>query len=84
MGERYYTILKLYANIRTMNRTTSKTFEVASILGRSRGNEHATSPHHFDDSIEVHIVKTLHAGQGWYIKWYFLEPDSVFISVHHQ
>jgi hypothetical protein len=29
-------------------------------------------------------VKTQHAGQGWYIKWYFLEPDSVFISVHHQ
>ncbi len=58
--------------------------EVASILGRSRGNEHAASPHHFDASVEVHIVKTQHAGQSWYIKWYFLEPDSVFISVHHQ
>jgi hypothetical protein len=56
--------------------------EVAEIIGRSRGDSYSSSPHHFDSSIEVHIVKTRRAGQDWYIKWYFVEPNSVFISVH--
>lgn len=57
--------------------------EVAGILGRSRGNSYSSSPHHFDLSIPVHVVKTKRSGQDWYIKWYFVEPNSVFISVHH-
>jgi hypothetical protein len=57
--------------------------EVAKIIGRSRGNDYSFSPHHFDTNITVHIIKTKQAGQKWYIKWYFVEPNSVFISVHH-
>jgi hypothetical protein len=57
--------------------------EVAEIIGRCRGNEYSSSPHHFDSSISVHVVKTKRAGQDWYIKWYFVEPNSMFISVHH-
>ncbi|MBL1140681.1 MAG: hypothetical protein HND53_01475 [Proteobacteria bacterium] len=56
--------------------------DVATILGRSRGNEYSCSPHDYDSSVDVHIVKTTHQGINWYIKWYFIEPDVVFISVH--
>ncbi|MFT4925499.1 MAG: hypothetical protein ACI8WB_001592 [Phenylobacterium sp.] len=57
--------------------------EVAAIIGRSRGDSYSSSPHHLDCNIDVHIVKTKFAGFNWYIKWYFLEPDAIFISVHH-
>lgn len=57
--------------------------EVAAILGRSRGNNYSSSPYDYDSSIDVHIVKTTHQDINWYIKWYFLEPDAVFISVHN-
>lgn len=56
--------------------------EVAHIIGISRGNTYSSSPHHFDATIDVHVIKTTHAGQTWYVKWYFNEPDCVFISVH--
>ncbi len=57
--------------------------DVAEVIARARGNTYSSSPHHFDASIEVHIVNTTRAGQDWYIKWYFVDPNSVFISVHH-
>jgi hypothetical protein len=57
--------------------------EVAQIIGRSAGNNYVCTPHHFDKDIDVHVIKTRYAGQHWYIKWYFLSPDSVFISFHH-
>lgn len=57
--------------------------EVASIIGRSRGNTYSSSPHHFDAGIDVHVIKTTYSGKHWYIKWYFSEPDCVFISVHN-
>jgi hypothetical protein len=57
--------------------------EVAEILGRARGDSYSSSPHHLDDGIDVHVVKTRHTGKDWYIKWYFVDPSSVFISVHH-
>jgi len=56
--------------------------EVAEVIRRCRGNEYECSPHHFGDSIDVHIVKTTYGGTSWYIKWYYLEPNVVFISVH--
>ena len=51
---------------------------VCELLSRARGNEHSESPHHLDRKTTVHLVKR----KGWYIKWYFVEPDAVFISVH--
>lgn len=56
---------------------------VSEIVGRARGDSYESSPHHVMRTLEVHILKTRHQGQEWYIKWYFLEPNSVFISVHH-
>lgn len=55
---------------------------VANIIGRARGNDYECSPHHFNQSIEVHILTTNHDGITWYIKWYYIEPNVVFISVH--
>ncbi len=57
--------------------------EVADIVARARGDSYSSSPHHIVASIEVHVVKTRHGGQDWYIKWYFVDPSTVFISVHH-
>lgn len=56
--------------------------EVANIIGRARGNTYSSSPHHYDAGIDIHVIKTIHSGQHWYIKWYFIDPDCVFISVH--
>lgn len=57
--------------------------EVAQIIKRARGDSYSSSPHHFDATIDVHVLKTEFAGLQWYIKWYFADPDSVFISVHN-
>ena len=57
--------------------------EVAHIIRLSKGFNYSSSPHHFDATIDAHVIKTTVSDQIWYIKWYFVEPDSVFISVHH-
>lgn len=57
--------------------------EVAAVIGRASGTGYHCSPHHTVASVDVHVIKTRFGGMDWYIKWYFLEPDSVFISVHH-
>lgn len=51
---------------------------VAGILRKSRGTEHSCSPHHAVSRIEVHVIRS----SGWYIKFYFIDPDTFFISVH--
>jgi hypothetical protein len=56
--------------------------EVAAMINRARGGDYRCSPHHFDQRIDVHTVTVGHQGVRWYIKWYFLEPNTVFISVH--
>lgn len=52
--------------------------EVADIIRKSKGTEHTKSPHHYIPEIEVNIIKS----QGWYIKFYFSDPNTFFISVH--
>ena len=52
--------------------------DVVAVLKRSRGSAHQTSAHHLDASITVHVVTT----SGWYIKFYFLDPQTWFICVH--
>jgi hypothetical protein len=58
------------------------TEKVTQILKQSRGTEYETSPHHMGQGVDVHVVKTHYESEEWYIKWYFVEPDVVFISVH--
>ncbi len=54
------------------------TEEVINIVKIARGNNYESSPHHYDRSIEVHIIRI----NTWYIKWYFSEPNTIFISIH--
>lgn len=57
--------------------------DVAKIIARARGDSYSTSPHHMVPSIDVHVIKARHGSQDWYIKWYFVDPSAVFMSVHH-
>ena len=52
--------------------------EVAEVVRACRGIHHASSPHHAVAAVEVHVLKRA----GWYIKFFFIEPDTWFISVH--
>lgn len=52
--------------------------QICDVLKRCQGQDHQSSPHHQAPSIEVHIIQR----DGWYIKFYFVDPDTVFISVH--
>jgi len=52
--------------------------EVAEVVRSCRGIHHASTPHHAVSAIEVHVLKR----DGWYIKFFFIEPDTWFISVH--
>lgn len=57
--------------------------DVVSIIKKAKGTDYSTSLHHLDSSIEVHVVKVRLSNKNWYIKWYFVEPNAIFISVHH-
>jgi hypothetical protein len=51
---------------------------VAELIKGSTGNDHSRSRHHADRSITIHVISR----KGWYIKFYFVDPDTWFISVH--
>jgi hypothetical protein len=51
---------------------------VANIIKRSTGSDYSCSPHHQAPTVDVHVITK----SNWYVKFYFLEPDAVFISVH--
>ncbi len=51
--------------------------KLADIIQKSSGNDHSMSDHHSKKFL-VHVIKK----DGWYIKFYFVEPNVVFISVH--
>jgi hypothetical protein len=51
---------------------------VESLVKRCKGQDHDMSLHHSDKSVVVHVLRK----DGWYIKFYFLDPDTYFISVH--
>lgn len=55
---------------------------VIEVLSRTRGDEWRYTPHHQHSDIDVHVFKTSRNGVDWYVKFYFVEPNTVFISVH--
>jgi hypothetical protein len=57
--------------------------ELVAIISKSRGSDYSESPHHQAPEIVVHIISRRHVGLSWYIKWYILEPNLWFISVHY-
>jgi hypothetical protein len=54
--------------------------ELAKVIARSRGQDHTMRAHDRDRSVTVHIIRK----DGWYIKFYFVEPLTFFISVHEE
>lgn len=52
--------------------------EVIDLLRRSNGMQYEVSPHHSSSAFNVHIITV----STWYVKFYFLDPDTWFISVH--
>lgn len=52
--------------------------QVRRILGNCTSQHCQTSPHDRVPSVDVHVIKK----DGWYIKFYFVDPDTMFISVH--
>lgn len=63
--------------------------EVAGLLNACRGTQYECQPHHeIAKDVEVHIFKpecSLRPDEPrrqWYVKLYFLAPDTWFISVH--
>lgn len=63
--------------------------QVVSLLKATKGSQYSSSQHGDDQSITVHVCQPeLALDEGdeevydWYIKFYFLEPNLVFISVH--
>jgi hypothetical protein len=56
--------------------------EVKDLINSTKGTQHKASAHHVEKHVEVHTLKPVKNGTEWYIKFYFLEPDIIFISVH--
>lgn len=52
--------------------------KVIDIIKRSDGTGYECSRLHKNIAIDCHVIK---AG-GWYVKFYFLDPATIFISVH--
>lgn len=52
--------------------------EVRAILAKANGTHCRISQHHRDSSVSVYAV----SHSGWYIKFYFVVPNTIFISVH--
>ena len=52
--------------------------EIIDVIRRCDGTHYQSSPHHQIKSVECHVIKA----QGWYIKFYFVDPATFFISVH--
>lgn len=56
--------------------------EVKDLISSTKGTQHEVSQHHMEKLVEVHTLKPVKKEVKWYIKFYFLEPDIIFISVH--
>lgn len=52
--------------------------DVMNVIRRCDGTHYECSPHHQLKGVECHVIKA----QGWYIKFYFVDPATFFISVH--
>ena len=57
--------------------------EVIELIYATKGFQYELSKHHTLPVIDVHIFKPEKNRIKWYIKCYLVEPDLIFISVHH-
>ena len=56
--------------------------DVISMIKCCNGNCYGSFPHKDFKKLDVHVLKPKGRWDGYYIKFYFLEPDIMFISVH--
>lgn len=56
--------------------------DVVEMLKKTKGTQHSTLPHDTIPEVTVHIFKPLLGDEEWYVKFYFLDPNCIFISVH--
>lgn len=54
--------------------------DVAAIIRKCNGSHHSCSPHHSVPQVIVHVLRR----DGWYIKFFFVDPQTIFMSVHRQ
>lgn len=52
--------------------------DVIEVIIKCRGQDHEMRPHDTVKTVDVHILKK----DGWYIKFFFLDPETFFLSVH--
>lgn len=52
--------------------------ELCEIIKRCTGRHHERSAHHMVAGVDIHILRR----DGWYVKFYFVDRDTIFISVH--
>ena len=52
--------------------------DVIKVISKCRGQDHEMRPHDMVKTVDVHILRK----DGWYIKFYFLDPNTFFLSVH--
>jgi hypothetical protein len=55
---------------------------VIELIRKTGGDAYQCCPHHQDATTDVHILRPWKSGCYWYVKFYFIEPDIIFISVH--
>lgn len=63
-------------NLLAMGEVSAET--IVEIIRSCSGVHHSCSPHHAVPTVDVHVLKR----HGWYIKFYFIEPHTWFVSVH--
>ena len=52
--------------------------EVCEIVKKCNGTHHSETPHHMIAGVSVHVLKR----DDWYIKFYFIDKNTFFLSVH--
>jgi len=78
-GERYRHAARKAVQSKNLLQTGEITPDaLCEIVMRCQGQDYQSSRHHRDKNVEVHILRR----DGWYIKFYFVDPVTIFISVH--
>jgi hypothetical protein len=56
--------------------------EVIDMVLACSGGDLESSPLHGNSKVVAHVLKPKGLYSGWYIKFYYVDPNTIFISVH--
>lgn len=56
--------------------------KLIEMIYQTTDQQYEHSLHHVLEKVKVYILKPVIENEEWYIKFYFIEPDCWFISVH--